>query len=397
MVDLMTTSSLRAGSRRAAAALSSGALALLALAAVAPPAAVAVSPSIDYVCTPQSGGSGTFTLPVVLDTTAPPRLTTGQSTQLVLTAKVTLNDEVAKMVAPTPTHVAATLTPRVTYGAAAADPIVNVPRTAIGDTGDSAAVVLSGSSTTAFPLTAPATPGTIDVVAGTADLTLRADSGGAPNEMTATCAVPNGQPPVVDSISVAAATTTALTLSRTTSGYGQAVTATAKVSTSGSPAGEVSFAVDGIVTRAKVGKDGIASLELPDAAVGPHSVMATFVPADVTAYVGSSSKAQPWTVSTAETRLTIPVTGRTTRTATKVGVKAKGVYRTVPTGTVQIKVKRLGKPGKWVKNRRLDAGGAARMRLGVLAPGRYKVVARYRGDANHVDARKTKTFRVKQR
>ena len=90
----------------------------------------------------------------------------------------------------------------------------------------------------------------------------------------------------------------------------------------------------------------------------------------------------------------IPVTGLTTKMVTRVGVKAKGVFDTVPTGKVRITVKRIGKPGKWVKSRTLDA---SRRRTGRLRPaedGRYQVVVVYRGDANHLGLKKTKPFRV---
>ena len=89
----------------------------------------------------------------------------------------------------------------------------------------------------------------------------------------------------------------------------------------------------------------------------------------------------------------IPVTGRTTTVVTRVGVKAKGVFDTVPTGKVRIKVKRIGKPGKWVRVRTLD-DGSARAGFGRLKKGRYRVVVVYRGDANHRYLKKTKQFRV---
>ena len=240
--------------------------------------------------------------------------------------------------------------------------------------------------------------GVLEITAGAIAGTLTFDNDGeAVPGREFSCGAPSGKAPVIDTIAVAAATTTTLTLARSVSAYGQDVTATAKVvASSGGPAGEVAFAVDGIVTRAKVDKDGVASLVLPDTAVGAHGVLATFMPRDVAAYVGSSSGLQQWTVDKVGTKVKIPVTGRTTTTVTRVGVKAAGLFGTVPTGKVRIKVKRLGRPGKWVKSRTLDAG-AARVGLGVLAKGRYRVVVRYRGDTNHLAVKKTKTFRVKRR
>ncbi|RYC14666.1 Ig-like domain-containing protein [Nocardioides zhouii] len=392
----MMTFSVRTRSRRAAAAVASGSLAVVALAAL-PPAAEAVSPSIDYTCT--ADGLGTFTLPVVLDTNAPPRMITGQSTQLIVTAKATLPGETAKAIAAKPaTQVEATLTSSVTFGTAAANPVLNVPRTALNDQTVPTAVLLNGASAP-FTYTAPPTPSTLEVSAGRITGSLRFfNNNVAAGDAAISCEAPNGKPPVIDTIAVAASTTTTLTLARATATYGQDVNASAKVvASSGTPAGEVVFFVDGIVTRAKVDKDGIASLVLPDAAVGAHSIVATFAPTDLAAFVGSSSAAQAWTVAKAETKVRIPVTGRTTNSVTRVGVKAAGVYGTVPTGKVQLKVKRLGKPGKWLKSRTLSDAGTAQIRLGVLAQGRYRVVVTYRGDVNHLAERKTKTFKVARR
>ena len=203
---------------------------------------------------------------------------------------------------------------------------------------------------------------------------------------------------VSSSMAVVASSTTTLTLDKTASEYGQDVTATAKVTTSsGVPDGDVAFSVDGVATKARVGKGGLATLVLPDAGAGTHSVTATFVPRETAAYDASASPAQAWTVSPARTRMRIPVTGRTTKVATKVGVKAKGVFDTVPTGKVRIKVKRIGKAGRWVKVRTLDANGAARAGFGRLKKGRYRATVVYRGDANHRYLKKAKTFRVTRR
>ena len=62
----------------------------------------------------------------------------------------------------------------------------------------------------------------------------------------------------------------------------------------------------------------------------------------------------------------VPVTGKTTTSAiTRVGVRAKGVYDTVPTGKVRIKVKRLGAHRSKVSGcRTLDDAGAARAGFG---------------------------------
>src|ERR687898_2955523 len=52
--------------------------------AAAPPGAGAVSASIAYDCT--ADGLGTFTLPVVLNTDAPARMSVGQTAEVTITA-----------------------------------------------------------------------------------------------------------------------------------------------------------------------------------------------------------------------------------------------------------------------------------------------------------------------
>jgi hypothetical protein len=268
----------------------------------------------------------------------------------------------------------------------------NAPRVALVPT----PVTLRASSA-AFTYVAPATPGAVEISAG--DLvtgSLVFDNGSASvHTAHISCTVPPGKAPVIDTIAVVASTTTALTLDRTTSEYGQDVTATAKVTaSSGTPDGDVAFAVDGLATKAKVGKDGIATLVLPDAGAGVHGVTATFVPRDPNAFIGSPSPGQAWTVTRARTRMRVPVTGRTTKVVTRVGVRAKGVFDTVPTGKVRIRLKRIGKAGKWAKVRTLDATGAAKAGFGRLPKGRYQATVVYRGDDNHRYLKKSRKFRV---
>ena len=134
MVRAMTSTSVRSGSRRAAAALSAGSLALLALAVVPPPAGAA-SPEISYSC-PATDGVSPFVLPVVLDTSLPQRMTTGQATQVVMTATATLPGATAREIATkhSATALDATLTPQVAFGTApAVSPVFKVLGAPISD------------------------------------------------------------------------------------------------------------------------------------------------------------------------------------------------------------------------------------------------------------------------
>ena len=394
----MSASLVRTRVRRSAAAGLSATLAAVGLAATAP-AAESATTSIPYSCTSADLGSSPFTLPVVIDSNAPARMAVGQSAQVTVTSSAVLPGDRAKFAYDPPLSARSldgSWTLKATFGTAPADVPQTIPRTSLGDQTVATPVPFTASSP-AFVYTAPTTPGAVEITAGNISGTWQFYDGagvavGAPSAIT--CTPPNGKPPVIDTIAVVASSTTVLTLDRTASEYGQDVTATAKVTTSsGSPDGDVAFSVDGLATKARVDKDGVATLALPDAPAGSHTVTATFVPRDATSYDGSTSAAQTLTVAKARTRMRVPVTGKTTTVVTRVGVKAKGVFDTVPTGKVRIKVKRIGKRGKWVRVRTLDAGSAS-AGFGRLKKGRYQVVVVYRGDANHRYLKKAKQFRV---
>ena len=364
-------------------------------------AAQATSASIAYACT--ADGLGTFALPVVLDTNAPARMSVGQSAQVTLTADAVLPGDTAKAAASRPaTHFDGSWTATVGFGTVFTAPATvpqSIGRTDLRDQTVPTAVPFVATSAP-FTFTAPSMPGAVDITARGITGSLQLYNGevatGAPAAIT--CTAPNGRDPVIDTIAVVAGSTTSLSLDKTASAYGQDVTATAKVSTtSGAPDGDVSFAVDGVATSARVGKDGVATLVLPDAAAGTHRVSATFVPRDPSAYDGSTTAAQAWEVSKVRTKMRVPVTGKRVGVATKVGVKAKGAFDTVPTGTVRIKLTRVGTMKKWAKVRKFDDQGSATAGFGKLTKGRYKVVVTYRGDTNHDAKKKVKRFRVTRR
>lgn len=362
------------------------------------PGAGATSPSIAYACVTSAELGGSFTLPVVLDTSAPARMAVGQSAQVALAASATLPADQAQRASVTfgATQFDGSWVAKATFGAAPADITQAIGRAQLGPQTVATAVPF-GAASTPFAFVAPTTPGAIEVSAGdlTGALVFRDGTGTVVSTQPITCTLPNGKAPVIDTINVVASSTTTLALDKTASEYGQDVTATAKVTTSsGVPDGDVAFSVDGLATKVRVGKDGLATLVLPDAAAGAHSVTATFVPRDPTAYDGSASAAQAWTVAKAHTRMRIPVTGLTTKVVTRVGVRAKGAFDTVPTGKVRIRVTRIGRVGKWVKIRTLDATGAAKAGFGRLHKGRYRATVVYRGDANHRYLKKSRTFRV---
>ena len=361
-----------------------------------PPVARGVSAPTSYTCT----GDPAATLSVVLDTDAPARMRTGDSAAVVLTAATALPAAVAQQQYDAGARsFDGTIVTKAVVGGTALDVSHAIASTPIPARTEPAAVPFTATSA-GLPVTAPAAPGPVAITAGdlVATLTFYTGSGtvvgGSPR--TLTCAAPPGRPVAVDTIAVLAPSTTTLTLDRTASEHGQDVTATALVTTpAGPPDGAVAFSVDGLATAARVDQGGVATLLLPDLHAGTHRVTATFVPRDATTYDGSTTAPQVLSVARARTRARIPVTGRTTRVVTRVGVRVKGVFDTVPTGKVRITVKRIGRRGTEARVRTLDAG-AATAGLGRLAKGRYRVTVAYRGDADHLALTKTKKFRVRR-
>lgn len=372
-------------------AVLSASLVAVGLAAGAPGAG-AVSTSIGYACNP---GADAFTLPVVLDTDAPTRMVVGRSTQLVVSAAATLPGSRAQAAWNAGARtLSGTWTLQGGFGSSTALD-QTIPSVPLPDESGAPADAPFSAASAPVTFTAPSTPGVVELTAGDLAGALQLAPSGGPLALTCTAPKVTGKAPVIDTITVVASSTTTLTLDRSTSEYGQDVTAMARVTTSsGTPDGDVAFSVDGVATKARVGKDGVATLVLPDARSGAHGVTATFVPRDTTTYDGSASAAQAWTVTPARTRIRIPVTGLTTKVVTRVGVRAKGVFGSVPTGKVRIKVVRVGRAGTRVRVRTLDATGAAKAGYGRLAKGRYRATVVYRGDADHLALTKSRTFRV---
>ncbi|GAA1939389.1 Ig-like domain-containing protein [Nocardioides hwasunensis] len=202
-------------------------------------------------------------------------------------------------------------------------------------------------------------------------------------------------PPAAAAVST---TSTSLVLSSTRSTYGQTVTAAASVTSTAEPAvGAVYFSVDGVAFRANVAATGNATLVLPAADVGQHTVTATFVPQLPDSQQGSTSSAQAWTVDRVRTRLEVRVTGRGARIPTSVRVRAAGEYGSRPTGRVRVVLKRAGTRGTTVDSQVLAPDGGVETRLGTLPRGRYRVTVTYAGDGRHLRERRVQWFRVVKR
>jgi hypothetical protein len=366
------------------------------LAAVAAPAN-ATTGSVTYACT---AAGQSFDLPVVADSNAPAKMYVGESVTPVITAATALPGSLAQL-AKQALGAESFDGTVVANGALNGTPVpVNqaIPNTVLGDQTTPTNVPFTASGPAPLPLK-PGAPGDLVLTAGDFNATFnfkKADGTAAGGPIGAVCTAPNNnKTPIVDTIVVVSKSTTALTLSPATAGYGAPVTATAKVTTpGGTPTGDVTFVVDGVSTKVPV-KDGAASLVIDQAVVGPHAVSATFTPKDATHYEGSSATPATLTVSKAATSTRVKITGKRVRERTAAAIKVVGINKTVPTGKVKLVLRKAGNQGFHTAKSGTLAKGARTFNLGRLGKGRYKVVVKYLGDVNHLKSKTIKRFRVR--
>ncbi len=187
-----------------------------------------------------------------------------------------------------------------------------------------------------------------------------------------------------------------LVLSSTTSSFGEVVTASAQVTTAGPADGDVVFTVDGSSVKANI-SGGQARITLSrETGVGEHAVTASFVPR-LPGQDPSTSATTTWVVSKARAFLQVRLTGRGAHVPTGVVIGALGDWGTRPTGPVTVTARHL-RTGKTTRRERtLDAAGAATVRLGVLPIGSYRLRVTYAGDAQHLAAKVSEKFTVRQR
>ena len=194
-----------------------------------------------------------------------------------------------------------------------------------------------------------------------------------------------------------APSTTTLVLSKVTSAYGDTVSATAQVVTSGPANGKVWFAVDDVSVMASINSAGTASLTLPRTVpVGAHAVSATFVPRYPDQQQGSASPTTTWVVNRARTQLQVRVTGRGAHVRTGVVAVATGDFGTRPSGVLTATVKNLATKKVTRRQRTLDGSGSATASFGVLRTGRYRLRVTYAGDGQHLVKRHSEKFTVRQ-
>lgn len=187
---------------------------------------------------------------------------------------------------------------------------------------------------------------------------------------------------------------TALTVVPTTIEFGAPVTATAQVTTtSGVPAGEVTFVVDGVSTKVPLA-GGIAKLQIRPSDMGVQTVSATFTPSDPAAYQGSSAAPASFTVVKADTTTRLRIIGKQVGEGTSATVMVIGFHRTVPSGKVKLVLRKAGQSEILEARRGRLGKGSRGFNLGLLERGRYRAVVTYLGDTAHRRSTMAKRFWV---
>lgn len=362
------------------------------LAAVAAPAN-AETGAVNYTC-PVAGNS--YQVSVNTDTNAPAKMFVGDTATIAVDSDVVLPPEMAKLAYDLlqARSFDGTVAAKATFSGADLTATETIPTTSLGDQSTATAVPFTAIAS-AVPLKAT-TAGDLALEAGDVTATLNfTKQDGTTQALQVNCTKPNSKVPAIDNVVVVSKSTTALTLTPATAGYGAPVTATAKVTTpGGTPDGDVTFVVGGVSTKVQV-KDGAASLVIDQAVVGDNAVSATFTPKDAVHYEGSSATPANLKVSKASTSTKVKITGKRVRERTSATIKVVGINKTVPTGRVKLVLRKVGNQGFHKAKSGALAKGSRGFNLGRLGKGKYKVVVKYVGDANHLKSKTVKRFRVR--
>ena len=194
------------------------------------------------------------------------------------------------------------------------------------------------------------------------------------------------------------ATTTTMEIKPATVAYGETskVTVTVDTATNGGPkpTGKVELKVGGQTLVADVTNSGRVEFDLPllNASTTPYIVTATFIPTDPLAFTTSS--APPASVTVTKDATTSTVTARHRVFKRKIIAKnfVTSAHGQIPTGKVKFVLRRNGR--KVAASVALLNGNSDPTRnfakvkfLDVRKTGTYKVVAKYRGNANFLASR----------
>jgi hypothetical protein len=178
-----------------------------------------------------------------------------------------------------------------------------------------------------------------------------------------------------------AGTTTALTNSGAVF-FGQGVTFTAAVSTTtagaGTPAGTITFAVDGVNQGGAINlHNGVATLSLPALAGGAHTISATF---NGGVDFGNSAANTSYTVAADKTTASVVSSAATSvfsQSVTFTATIANTSTAAVPTGSVQFQVDGINQGAPVTLN-----AGTALLIMKNLAVGPHTITVNYAGNAN---------------
>lgn len=375
--------------------LAAGALAASSIVAFSGAPAGATSKQLDYSC--NMGLLGTQTMKVVSDTNAPAQQLVGQATSpLKLTSDVDVPQSVVGALigglgaASGSGTVVANSAMRLPDGTTTAlSPVtMTIPNTVLPTTGD---LILKASGT-GSPFTPPAV-GNYTILARdfTATLTLL-NSSGVPvvTDLAVPCTTPTGTNLSIDTIKAVVPSTTTLTVQRTSEAYGQATSATAKVTSDSplasgmdTPAGTVRFTIGGKSVSAPLDSTGTATVtKLPTVPAGrTYNVVAHYSSAATSFYQSTNSTATALKVVKDGTRTTVAAPNIRRHHAEVATVKVTSTHRATVTGKVKAILKK-GTRTLMTKTVRLRSGKAA-VNFGKLSKkGTYTVVAKYLGTGN---------------
>ncbi len=259
-------------------------------------------------------------------------------------------------------------------------------------------------------------PGDLDVRFGFMD----ADGAVVGEPVALTCTTPSA--PVADTVWVKSVTFLDLLVGtdnwdeaweKRTYAYGQPIPVRVRVGAwnTTAPAGWVDLTLDGVARLVPLDANGEAVAMIPGPAdrAGYHTVGATFVPADPTFY-GAGTRSHPpgginypnpasIPVTFARAKPHVRVTGTRTERRTKVHVRVVPEFASTPTGDVRVNLRRLGTKEHWSKTQNIrvvDGRSRVLAGFGRLPRGRYKLVVKYRGDADHLGSRAFEKVRVRR-
>ena len=342
--------------------------------------ASAASQELSYDC--QNATLGSFTATAVVDTDAPATLGTGITVALTVSTTVVVPEAVVDALRGSGiASVDGTGTATGTVDGVSRQALLAVPLTAVPGAGNTMTLVGSGS---AGDLTGGAVGSTILLGAGDFSITLKPynDSGTPMTQQVVDCTLADGQPTLVDTVSVVqAATSTVVTVQAPPIHYGDTPSVTASVSVPGlnvKPAGTIAYSYAGktVTVDVKGGKAKPTGL-VRALTMGTNTVTAVFTPTDPD--LAPSESSTPFKVAKARSITTLSALYRPAKDKIVARAEVVSQFGTAVAGEVRFVLQRNGVRirAKTVDLNRLDVAKA--QFRNITKRGTYTVLARYRG------------------